>query len=228
MLQSIPRPNRTNPRPLAHCKKGCGVAISLKPGTRTTLCGRTGSGKSTVAVALLRASAQKWILIDPKADDKIASLKPAFVRDLDLSKIQRAWANGHQFVALQPPPGTESEEIDAFILFAFNSLSNFGLYVDELYYINSSGRCGAGLQAVLTRGRSDKITFLGATQRPAFVCGFCFSEADTILQMRLIMADDRKKIYTYCGNKEALENPEAYCIHCHTADGDYHLVKCKM
>lgn len=179
----------------------------LTPGSRTLIAGKTGSGKSTGAVFMLRQSRQKWLLIDPKGDDKIATLKPGHINKLDVKDIERAWNAGYQYVALSPPPLSTPQEIDLFLLEAFQTYQNFGIYIDELYYIHTNGRSGPGLQAILTRGRSDKITFCGATQRPAWISIFCLSEADYICQYRLQLKKDRDKIYDVTGRTEMLENP---------------------
>lgn len=193
----------------------------LKPGSRTTLCGKTGSGKSTIAITMLRKSRQKWILIDPKADDKIATLNPAVIHSLKLADVQRAWKEGYQYVAIQPPPQTKPLDIDAFILDAYENLTNFGVYIDELYYIHNAGRAGDGLTAILTRGRSDKITYLGATQRPAWISLFCLSEADYIAQFKLQLENDRKRIYSVTGEAVMLNNPPApYSFYYYDSPGD--------
>jgi hypothetical protein len=179
----------------------------LSTGSRTLIAGKTGSGKSTGAVYMLRQSRQKWLLIDPKRDDKIATLKPAYISKLDTKEVERAWRAGYQYVALNPPPLATPQDVDLFLLDCFQTFQNFGIYVDELYYIHSNGRAGAGLQAILTRGRSDKITFCGATQRPAWISVFCLSEADYICQYRLQLEKDREKIYNVTAKLEMLENP---------------------
>jgi energy-coupling factor transporter ATP-binding protein EcfA2 len=199
--------------------------LALKPGTRSIVCGRTGSGKSTFAVYLLRRSRQKWILINPKDDDKIRTLQPARVVGFDAEKIRAAWAAGYQFVSVVPELGDGFEAVDYLIQEFFESTANWGLYIDELYFAMKNGRCGKGLQAVLTRGRSDNITFFGATQRPAFVCGFCFSESETVYMLQLSMESDRKRVYSFVGNKRALTNPDDYCIHAFSATGAYKFVK---
>lgn len=181
----------------------------LKPGTRTFITGKTGSGKSTVAVTLLKQSTQKWLLIDPKQDDKIATLKPYRPKKMTPAEVWRGWQLGFQFVAVTPPPKTSPMDVDAFMLECFEEFKNFGLYVDELYFIHNSGGCGPGLTAILTRGRSEKVTFMGATQRPAFVSLFCITEADYIAQFRLALDKDRKRIYEVTGVKAMLSNPPA-------------------
>lgn len=181
----------------------------LKPGTRTFITGKTGSGKSTVAVSLLKNSSQKWVLIDPKLDDKIATLKPYRLKKMDSNEVFKAWEKGFKFVALTPPAKTSPFDVDEFLLECFESFKDFGIYVDELYFIHNQGQAGAGLTAILTRGRSDKITFMGATQRPAFVSLFCITEADYIAQFRLALDKDRKRIYEVTGISQMLKNPPA-------------------
>jgi hypothetical protein len=94
----------------------------LKPGTRTALAGRSGSGKSTLAAFMLARSRQKWLIIDPKIDDKIASLKPARVAKLDAATIIRAWDKS-QYVAIN---SGDSEAIDALILECLIALGTGG------------------------------------------------------------------------------------------------------
>lgn len=179
----------------------------LKPGTRTFITGKTGSGKSTVAATLLKKSKQRWLIIDPKLDDKIASLKPYRLKKMDVKELFAAWKKGYKYVAITPQAKTGPYEIDEFILECFESFKDFGIYVDELYFIHNNGNAGPGLTATLTRGRSDKITFMGATQRPAFVSLFCITEADYIAQFRLALDKDRKRIYEVTGIKQMLNNP---------------------
>ncbi len=179
----------------------------LKPGTRTFITGKTGSGKSSVAATLLKMSGQRWLLIDPKRDDKLATLKPFRIKKMDSAEVWKAWQAGHKYVSLTPPPKTGPMQVDEFILECFELYTNFGVYVDELYYIHNHGGCGPGLTAVLTRGRSEKVTFMGATQRPAFVSMFCITEADYIAQFRLALPKDRKRVYDVTGVEQMLVNP---------------------
>lgn len=193
----------------------------LSPGSRTLIAGKTGSGKSTGAVYMLRNSRQKWLIVDPKGDDKIATLKPAYITSLDPKEVERAWKAGYQYVALSPPPLATPQEVDLFLLECFQTFKNFGIYVDELYFIHTNGRAGAGLVAILTRGRSDKITFCGATQRPAWISIFCLSEADYICQYRLQLEKDRDKIFNVTNKMEMLENPpKEYSWYYYTAKNE--------
>ncbi len=179
----------------------------LKPGTRTLLAGKTGSGKSTAAAYMLRHSKQCWLIIDPKHDDKIAALNPVYMEKFDVEKVGEIWANGNQYIAFNPPFGATPNDVDGFIGEVFNRYKNFGLGVDELYYIHTQGRAGPGLTAVLTRGRSDKVTFLGCTQRPAWISIFCISEAEFICQFKLSIEKDRLRIYGISGQVEMIDNP---------------------
>jgi hypothetical protein len=184
------------------------LLISAVPGTRSTLCGRTGSGKSTLAAYMLRKSTQQWLCVDPKRDDKLARLPGAArTESLRAGDIAKLWARGVRYVLLTPPPASSPDDMDSLILALYESHTDWGLMVDELYYLHRNSRAGAGLMAVLTRGRSDKITFLGCTQRPAWISQFCLSEADYIAQYRLSLADDRKRVYQITGDAAVLSNP---------------------
>lgn len=190
----------------------------LNPGTRTTIAGKTGCGKTTLAVALLAQSRQCWLMIDAKHDAAIASLSPVRVDDGDLDKISRAWSRGAQFVAVTLPPGSEPDDYDALILSAYERFSDFGLFVDELYLIHRNGRAGPGLEATLTRGRSTRNTYLGLTQRPCWVSLFCFSEAETIIGMQLSTKADRKRIFEITGAEDFLTPLDKYVGLCYQVD----------
>lgn len=177
----------------------------LKPGTRTILAGKTGSGKTTVAASLLLTSRQKWIMVDPKSDDKLARLTPSRTVAPMRVKILDAWRKGVQYVRLDRD--ADADVIDDLLSRLYQEYSNFGVYIDELYYLHSGSRAGPGLQAILTRGRSDLITVLACTQRPSWISLFCLSEADYIGQFRLNLDKDRKTLYSIIGEKAVLKNP---------------------
>ena len=190
----------------------------LAPGTRTTIAGKTGCGKTTLATALLAQSRQCWIIVDAKHDTALAALNPARVDDGNLDKISRAWARGSQYVAVTLPPGSTPDDYDDLILAAYERFANFGLFVDELYLIHRNGRAGPGLEAILTRGRSTRNTYLGLTQRPRWVSMFCFSEAEAVIGMQLTTEADRKRIVELTGADEFLKPLDKFVGLCYLVD----------
>lgn len=95
--------------------------------------------------------------------------------------------------------------MDALVSHLHQTYQGIGLCVDELYSLHQgNARAGEGLTGWLTRGRELKQSFLGLTQRPAWVSKFIFSEGNYIGGMSLVLPDDRKKMYEYSGRDEFL------------------------
>jgi len=178
----------------------------IDPGQRAIISGRTGSGKSTLACWLLARSPQHWIIFNPKhtaayksLDDSVTFKK--FDARAILSNIKR-----HKFVILNfRGAQAEADFMDAVLYWLHENLKDFGVCVDELYTMHSAaGRAGDGLIGWLTRGRELRQSFLGLTQRPAFISRFLFSESDFIGSMDLVLADDRKRLRDETGSEHFL------------------------
>jgi len=177
----------------------------LNQGQRAVLCGRTGSGKSTLANWLAIRSPGHWLILNPKGTSAYKNLPDCnTVKGINLNKIEKSLEE-YRFTNLIPSPGqSTAENMDAFVEYMHQSYTGVGLIVDELYSMHKNGQAGQGLIAWLTRGRELKQSFLGLTQRPAWVSKFVFSESDYVGGMSLVLSDDRKKMYEMTGQSEML------------------------
>jgi hypothetical protein len=173
----------------------------IPQGKRAVLAGRTGAGKTTLARWLMLRSPGFWIILNQKGDEALARMGPT----ADMGQWERIIEKGHKFAVIQPPPGMDKEEIDGWIYEVSESWENVNLCVDELYYLSSNGRAGPGLTGWLTRGRSRGQSFLGNTQRPAWVSRFVFSESDYLCSLALNLRDDRKRMVEFTGHEKMRE-----------------------
>lgn len=172
----------------------------IKPGQRAIMAGRTGSGKSTWARWMLTRSPGTWLILNPKHSDAYNGLSDSTViTSLDLRKIESAMLR-YRFVIINPDTlESDADTLDAFILSVHNNWRNVGFCCDELYKLHKNGVAGQGLIGWLTRGRELKQSFLGLSQRPAWLSQFVFSETDYIGSMSLVLPDDRKRMEKMTG-----------------------------
>ncbi len=179
---------------------------SIEPGERALIAGRTGTGKSTLACWLLNRSPQNWIIFNPKHTAAYRGLSDAVIYKRFEPKplirdIQRKKYTIINFRREEADP----EFMDAVLTWLHEKLTNVGVCIDELYTMHgSSGRAGDGLVGWLTRGRELRQSFLGLTQRPAFISMFLFSEANYIGAMDLTRRKDRARMVEETGREEFL------------------------
>lgn len=177
----------------------------IKPGQRVLAAGRSGSGKSTLARWLLTRSPLKWVILNPKGTKAYDELPDtAKINSLDMGKIEKALKDRRVRYVIVNPNSSEikPDVMDDFILELHNSWTSVGLCCDELYTLHKNGVAGQGLIAWLTRGRELKQSFLGLTQRPAWISQFLFSESNFILGMSLNLQKDRNRMYEMTEKEE--------------------------
>ena len=177
---------------------------------RAILTGRTGSGKSTLACWLLNRSPNHWLILNPKWTKAYKDLPESeTVEGLDVKKIGRSLEK-NRFTIVNPS-GSEARHdvMDDIINYYHESYEGIGLCADELLTLHNNGRAGSGLTGWLTRGRELKQSFLGITQRPAWISQFLFSEADYVACMSLNLKKDRQAVAEATGRLEMLEQLEA-------------------
>jgi hypothetical protein len=179
-----------------------------KTETHAVLVGQTGTGKSTLARMLFDRK-RRSIIIDPKGDMK---LPPAL-------RISGRFAKGNTLVATHPDQASNlirkrkenilyrpsGEFLEPFlfddIFRACYNAKNCDVYIDELSMVTKSANSyPAWLRALYQQGRSRGIRVFGATQRPATVPVFCFSEAGQLYCFRLTMTPDKRRIREWMGD----------------------------
>ncbi len=181
---------------------------SIEADKRAVIAGRTGSGKTTLACWLLSRSRQHWIIFNPKHTKGYNNLEGAeTLRSFVPGRVDSSIMRSRFTIINFPGAEANAEFMDDCVNYLHGTYNNIGLCADELYTLHSTGgRQGPGLTGWLTRGRELKQSFLGLTQRPAFVSRFLFSEADYIGGMNLTTKEDRKRMYEHTG-QQRFERP---------------------
>lgn len=179
-----------------------------KEGERAVIIGQTGSGKTTLVTLLLERIPQSPIIVyDPKHDAKLPTMLKQSRIVTDFDRIEEALDDGEvDYVIMRPDPSITSEPdvLDAMLVEHEKRFHHVGAYIDELYFFHRSGRAGPGLIGLFTRGRSRGITTLAATQRPAWVSGFVFSETQMFYIFDLSRKSDRKRVSDFIDGYDEL------------------------
>lgn len=165
-------------------------------GKRALFLGKTGSGKTVGASWVLSRSPGKYVILNAKYDELLSQLGPHVKWDSkDIVK-----ATNKNRVVVAHPDDLEPENLDKVLFDLCESRKPIGVFVDELMYLHKgSGRAGPGLMSLLTRGRSRKQSFIGCSQRPAFISNFCYSESEYFGIYNLKLDDDWKKVIAFTG-----------------------------
>jgi hypothetical protein len=159
---------------------------------RIAIVGRTGSGKTQAGawhLAQKNFNAKRWIIFDFKRDDLLNEIDGA--TEIAVGEVPKK--PGLYIVHPDGREGNGAEAVEA-MLWKIWETGNTGVYIDEGYMI---GNRSAGLNALLTQGRSKHIPMIVLSQRPVFLSRFVFSEADFFQIFRLTDSEDEKTVRRY-------------------------------
>lgn len=178
----------------------------LARGQRAMIAGKTGSGKTTMAIWLLRRSPGPWLMLNPKHTKALKEFPGSVqVDSIQFKDIDEAFKRSSYVVVNPPAEYNHPEILDQFIEMLFRNYDGLNLYVDELLMIHERGQPGDGLIHWLTLGRESQLSFIGVTQRPRRVSLFLFSESDYFGVLKLNLLDDRKRMYEFIGDPDLIK-----------------------
>lgn len=176
------------------------------PSNRTTVIGRTGSGKSHFAAWLLSLQnfdEMPWIIVDFKDEhtDIINSIGRIQYLDFNSPLPERPG------LYIIKPNTADKDELEQWLWKVFYH-GYIGLYFDEVFPV---GQHNEAFNTILMQGRSKHVPAIVCTQRPSNVSVYCFSEASFYFIFDLTKTSDRKRI-----NEEISAIPRDYNLR------DYH------
>lgn len=191
------------------------MSIKIKANDRALIAGKTGSGKTYFAQAIL-SSVPRLIVIDSKGSLGEWGLKSPSALDW------RKFEGGRDGRFRISPP--VSDDLPGYFESLFARLYGIGdltLYIDEAYaVVPSSARPGKWLTALYTRGRELGIGVWASTQRPAHIPLFLLSESDLLVSFKLLMKEDRERMAQMMGESvfDVIPDPHGFWIYDVTKD----------
>jgi len=164
------------------------------PDKRTTIVGRTGSGKTQAGSFILaneNYDVMPWVILDFKREALFAEIGE-HVREISLTDRQSWQSINQPGLYVVRPMIDQEDEVEEFLWFVWDH-EHCGVFIDEGYMIGKS-KAYIGL---LTQGRSKLTPVITLTQRPVFVTQFAFSEADYFMIFKLSKPEDRKRVQDF-------------------------------
>ena len=186
--------------------QGKSVTIDLRGSERWLFVGKTGSGKSYLARALLREMARRgWpiVIVDPSAF--WMGKNPKWERNgpgtIEKPRLVTHF-NPKLAVQLYVPsiPGWQDPGLDALMADCLTR-GKLVLYFDETNGLVSANQFSPWFARVVTQGRKHELAVWAATQRPTRVPEILLSQAENWAIFRVIAPQDRKRIAEYTGSK---------------------------
>lgn len=150
--------------------------MEWRQGEHVGVIGQNGSGKTYLLSKLLPLR-QYVIVIRTKADD-IRFTGFRRIRSID------GVAATHGRYLLDPPYERQRAEVHRCLEMAWKQ-GGWCVAVDELYYVGQRLKQEAGVERLLTQGRSLHVSTVIGVQRPSRVSRFALSEPNHIFSFRL-------------------------------------------
>ena len=187
--------------------------MNLTPeiGQRGALVGRTGSGKTTTAIALLEAALYSYpvVIVDTKGVRAFEQL-PGYIYE-DSGDLLGALDDDPtgKYAYIYRPEGEDNEarSLDHFLQRVYDSRISMYVYIDETYQVvEGTTKPARGLANLIMRGRYREttdspvpveVTVICGTQRPSWVPKIIFTEADHFYIHSLSNYDDLHLMASY-------------------------------
>jgi len=188
--------------------------IVPKHGERAIIIGQTGSGKTAFARWLL-SHMPGSIIYDTKIEPKFNSLSGRVICKDVVSGIEayrKDDKNEVKYAVVRPSVVITQEPklLDEMLYYHYENGRNLTAYLDETYQFHVNGKAGPGLLSLLTRGRSRGITTVMATQRPAWLSRFCFTESQKFYIFPVVDKRDWKTISEVVPEMDKMPKPPKY------------------
>ena len=185
-----------------------------KTSHHTTVIGRTGSGKTVVAMWILSESnfdEMPYIIIDFKGDELLNSIGAAPISVYADPPTEP----GLYILHLKPD---QLDELDAF-LWKVHQNGRTGLFLDEGFVVAKL----KSLDAIYMQGRSKEIPVFTLTQRPSWISRYAFSEASHFAVGHLNDDRDQEKVTHFYRHYDA-ERPEKFHFQWYNVNDDKHFL----
>lgn len=180
------------------------INIELKLGEHGLLAGQNGSGKTMLAAWLIRYAKTRSIVFDTKAEPVFLKLPKSgndeHIRIVHTVSEMISEAKNHRtgadYIIVRPPIEVVAEpfELDEYLYAIYENLTGFYTFIDEAYQFHRGAQAGKGYIGLLTRGRARGLSTLVATQRPAWISRFSFTETKKFYIFKLSDKKDWQRV----------------------------------
>ena len=173
------------------------VGIHIKNSDRAFIVGTTGSGKTTLARALL-CNRPDVVIVDPKGgfewDSTYRPKAGGLITD-DFALVQ-GW-EGPAPIIYRPTIAVAAHGMEPFWHWVWERRHTL-VYIDEAAMLcPTRGVIPGGLARAIQQGRQREISVWSATQRPANIPVPLLSESEHVFTFRLRNPDDLKRMADY-------------------------------
>lgn len=204
------------------------LSLAIKRNDRAAFVGTTGSGKTTLAKAMMWGQAHV-VVLDPKRTFTLPESffpgYPAVTLDGETGAVSGdpendQVADAREYVAGWQGPGplvyrpsvdetADPDELDWFYFWVLDR-GNTLLYIDETAMAAKKTVAPRGLMACIQLGRERGVATWCATQRPVNIPIICISESEHMFVFRLRHPDDRARMADYSDPRVAKPFPARF------------------
>lgn len=164
---------------------------TIKRSDRVFFVGSTGSGKTTLAKALLWGK-RYIVVLDPKHQFALPADWPhGYVITSSLQEARNI--DDERTIIYRPSFEETRNRCDDFFQWIFER-ENVTVYVDEVFPIVPNNRIGYWYGRCIQEGRGKGISTWSATQRPASIPLNIMTESEHFFVFRLANPEDRKRM----------------------------------